>query len=309
MPNFIVRNGQMLEGVDQMPLVQFLQARGLLHRQRLCVACNNPMVLHRDNQFFDNVSWQCGRPCRKKNNIRAGTFFENWKNVKLGVLIRIIFKWTLGPTAKMVAIELSLDRRLVERMFSLLRDCCTHKLQRNPITIGTANFVVQIDESMFHHKQRAHVGRVARDQVWVFGMVDTSFIPSKGYCQIVQNRTRATLTGVMNRVLNANSTVHSDMWRAYNNLPHYVPAVVHHDTVNHRYNFVNPATGAHTQNVESYWNRIKTWLKPKKGVRRDQLQSYLNEFIWKDHFGRTDPANPDRAFDEILVLISVDYPV
>ena len=62
-------------------------------------------------------------------------------------------------------------------------------------------------------------------------------------------------------------------------------------------------------NVESYWNRIKTWLKPKKGVRRDQLQSYLNEFIWKDHFGRTDPANPDRAFDEILVLISVDYPV
>ena len=78
-------------------------------------------------------------------------------------------------------------------------------------------------------------------------MVDTLFTPAKGYCEIVPNRTRATLTGVMNRVLNANSTVHSDSWRAYINLPQYVPAVVQHDMVNHRYNFVDPVTGEHTQ--------------------------------------------------------------
>ena len=113
----------------------------------------------------------------------------------------------------------------------------------------------------------------------------------------------------MNRVLNANSIVHSDMWRAYNNLPRYVPAVVQHDTVNHTYNFVNPATNAHTQHVESYWNRIKTWLKPKKGVGRGNLSSYLDEFIWKDHFGRYDRAHPDRAFDAIILLINFDYPV
>ena len=98
---------------------------------------------------------------------------------------------------------------------------------------------------------------------------------AKGYCEIVPNRTRVTLTAVMNRVLNANCTVQSDMWRAYIKLPRYVPAVIHHhDTVRYKYNFVNPMTGAHTQNIESYWNRIKTWLKPKKGVKHANLESY-----------------------------------
>ena len=159
--------------------------------------------------------------------------------------------------------------------------------------------------------QRAHVGRVAQQPVWVFGMVDTSVTPAKGCCEVVPNRTRATLTGVMNRILNANSTVHSDMWRAYNNLPLYVPPVVQHDTVNHTYNFVDPVTGAHTtQNIESYWNRIKTWLKPKKGVKRDTLSSYLNEFIWKDNYARVFPqANPDRRFDAIIDIIVFDNPL
>ena len=309
MANFLGRNGQMLEGDDPMPLVAFLQQRGIVHQQRNCGTCGRAMILNRDQAYFDKVSWRCARPCRKNTCIRDGTFLAQLqRNLKLGIFIRIVFKWTLGPTAISVANELSIDRRVVERLFALLRDCCTSKLRRNPINVGTANFVVQIDESMFHHKQRAHVGRVARDPVWVFGMVDTLFSPAKGYCEIVPNRTRATLTGVMNRVLNANSTVHSDSWRAYINLPQYVPAVVQHDMVNHRYNFVDPVTGAHTQHVESYWNRIKTWLKPKKGVIRANLQSYLNEFIWKDNHARIG-NNPDRCFDEILVLISFDYPV
>ena len=110
---------------------------------------------------------------------------------------------------------------------------------------------VQVDESMFHHKQRQHVGRVARNPVWGFGAVDTSFTPAKGYVEILQRRNRATLAGVLNQVLNANSTVHSDQWRGYLNLPAHVPACINHDTVNHTYNFIDPLTGVHTQHVES----------------------------------------------------------
>ena len=151
-------------------------------------------MLNRDQAYFDQVSWRCARPCRKTACIRDGTFLAQLQqNLKLGIFIRLVFKWTLGPTAISVANELSIDRRVVERLFVLLRDCCTRKLRRNPINVGTANFVVQIDESMFNHKQRAHVGRVAREPVWVFGMVDTSFSPAKGYCEIVLNGIRYAL--------------------------------------------------------------------------------------------------------------------
>jgi len=60
----------------------------------------------------------------------------------------------------------------------------------------------------------------------------------------------------------------SDEWAAYSNVSS-LPNMSQHDTV-------NPNTGVHTQNVESYWNRQKTKLKRMKGVVFD---SYLDEFM------------------------------
>lgn len=88
---------------------------------------------------------------------------------------------------------------------------------------------------------------MAQNPVWVFGLVDTQFEPARGYMEIVPRRNRQTLTAVINRVLRVNSVIHSDEWRAYINLPLFVPNCVQHDTVNHTYNFVNPLTGTHTQ--------------------------------------------------------------
>ena len=39
------------------------------------------------------------------------------------------------------------------------------------------------------------------------------------------------------------------------------------------------------QPIKSYWNRFKLKLKVMKGCRRDSLQSYMNEFIWRYTLG------------------------
>ena len=54
--------------------------------------------------------------------------------------------------------------------------------------------------------------------------------------------------------------VYSDSWAAYRDVQQ-LSAVVQHQMVNHR-----PVTGVRTQNVESYWNRVKTKFKRMKGV-------------------------------------------
>ena len=61
-----------------------------------------------------------------------------------------------------------------------------------------------------------------------------------------------------------------------------LPNVAQHDTVNHSIKFVNPTTGVHTQNVESYWNRQKTKLKRMKGVVFSEISGYLDEFMWRE---------------------------
>ncbi len=71
------------------------------------------------------------------------------------------------------------------------------------------------------------------------------------------------------------------------------------------HNFVNPATGVHTQNVESYWNRVKTKIKRMKGCHEQMLSSYLDEFMWREHHGRTASA----AMHSLCRDIALRYPV
>ena len=69
--------------------------------------------------------------------------------------------------------------------------------------------------------------------------------------------------------------VHSDHWAAYSRVQQ-LPSVSTHNTVNHSLHFVDPVTGVHTQNVESYWNRVKGKFKRMKGVHEEMLSSYIS---------------------------------
>jgi len=224
--------------------------------------------------------------------------------MKLSDLIYAVYLWSRKCKGVEVERLTSLPHDVVVKLGQRIRSCCSQAFIRNPIAIGGngANYVVQIDESQFHHRQRQHRGRIAQQPIWVFGMVDTAYEPAKGYMEIAARRNRATLTGVMNNRLRANSHIHSDEWRAYLRLPQFVPNCLQHDTVNHTFHFVDPITGVHTQHVESYWNRVKMKIKEMKGCRRITLQSYLDEFMWRDWYGGID------HFDSIVTAINIDYP-
>ena len=81
--------------------------------------------------------------------------------------------------------------------------------------------------------------RVAQWPEWVFGMVDTSFQPARGYMEIASRRDRVTLTFELNTKLEAKSIIHPDEWQRYLHLPHFV--------MNHTLNFVDYVTDTHTQ--------------------------------------------------------------
>lgn len=149
-----------------------------------------------------------------------------------------------------------------------------------------------------------HRGRPTTEQIWVFGLVDTSQTPSLGYMEIVPQRDAATLLPLINAHVAPGTIVHSDEWAAYHQVQR-LPNVSTHEVVNHSVNFVAPTTGVHTQNVESYWNRVKTKLKRMKGCHGDQLPSYLDEFMWRERYG----TSALLALQNIMRDISVQYPV
>jgi len=134
-------------------------------------------------------------------------------------------------------------------------------------------------------------------------IISTEYSPCRGYCQVVQQRDRVTLTPILQCVLLPGSEVHSDDWAAYRTLENYVLNVRVHRTVIHRDNFVDPLTGIHTQEVESAWARLKHHIKREKGIRRGDIQGFLGEQMWRDWRGQ------DNVFYNFILILPNYYPV
>ena len=81
--------------------------------------------------------------------------------------------------------------------------------------------------------------------MWVFGLVDTSQSPAKGYMEVVPRRDGPTLLPIINAHIVPGTIIHSDQWRAY------LPNVAGYGVVDHSVNFVEPTIGVHSQHVES----------------------------------------------------------
>ncbi|KAL9977134.1 hypothetical protein ACROYT_G014507 [Oculina patagonica] len=199
---------------------------------------------------------------------------------------------------------LSLTKNTVGNIYALLRHYCGRDIQDRPfIPFGGRVYVTKWDESQFNHKSKYQRGRRARDEVWVFGLICTEYTPCRGYFQVVTRRDRATLIPIFHRVLRPGSEVHSDDWGAYRNLPRFVPNVTVHRTVVHKDNFVDPLSGVHTQEVESAWSQLKYHVKHEKGIRRADIQNFLNEEMWRQWSGL------GTVFENIIPVIARYYPL
>ena len=144
--------------------------------------------------------------------------------------------------------------------------------------------------------------RAPSTEVWVFGF---SHSPALGYMEVVPRRDAATLLPILNSHIAPGTEVWSDQWSAYNGVGGALTNVSRHRTVNHSQNFVDPATGVHTQHIESYWDRVKTKFKRMKGVQKTMMAGYLDEFMWKERYGTT----RREAFQSLCRDIALWYPV
>ena len=71
----------------------------------------------------------------------------------------------------------------------------------------------------------------------------------------------------------------------------------------HRLNFMNPVTGVHTQEIESYWNSWTLGQKTRRGIRREDMLSYHDEQMWRQCRAGT----PKQAMQNFLAVLANRY--
>ncbi|CAH3023529.1 unnamed protein product [Porites evermanni] len=108
------------------------------------------------------------------------------------------------------------------------------------------------------------------------------FIPFGGTAVIKCNESKfnhkATKRNMVKRKLGIISILgfkyKQELLCAYDNLECRLPNhVTHHHIVVHRENFVDPATGVHTQEAESAWANLKLPIKGRRGIECHDLQT------------------------------------
>ena len=155
--------------------------------------------------------------------------------------------------------------------------------------IDGPGMTVEIDESKFG-KLKFNRGHCIEGQ-WVFGGIcrQTKACFLVPVCQ----RDKDTLLPIIRPHISPGTCMTSGMWKAYDCIK---DEGYSHLTVSHSLNFVDPDTGAHTQRIENTWWGVKRSM-PRTGTSKDLFESYLQEWLWRQHYG-------DEPFENIIKHIA-----
>ena len=179
--------------------------------------------------------------------------------------------------------KIPLNKHTVIKVFLFLRQICVDHRNNKPIKLGGGRVKVEIDKSLFRHKQKYHRGRQPERELWVFGLAENTGNKKNVSLHLVDDRKADTLLPSIEQVCPPENVFHSDKYASYRQISSRLH--FEHKVVNHSENFVDPITKAHTQCIETRWNCIKVFIKSRKSTVGTNLDSVLAEFQWKNNIG------------------------
>ncbi|KCZ74415.1 hypothetical protein H311_04620 [Anncaliia algerae PRA109] len=113
---------------------------------------------------------------------------------------------------------------------------------------------MQVDETMMNFKCKSHRGRSPHNQTDAISIVEVENNITRAFARMIENKKSETLIPIICEKVSSGSIIYTDEHKGYSKLGEYGFL---HKSVCHRYNFVNPINGVHTQQLESFHNEMK----------------------------------------------------
>jgi transposase-like protein len=258
------------------------------------------MILIKNRARADGFFFRCFF-CNKTRSIRHGSLIERSK-LSLQEFIWILYFWATKTSMTQICIHLNLSEPTVIDWLNIIREICSWRLLQLNEQVGGEGKIVQVDESLLY-KAKNNVGHALyATPKWILGFYDVE--ARYGFSRFIPNRKAETLLPLIKQHIKPGSVIHTDCFASYSGVSslNVTPPYVHL-TVNHSANFVDPITGCHTNNVESYWASVKDKFKRMRGTSYSNTPSYLDEHEYFILYGQT----PFLAFKNIIEHISLKY--
>jgi hypothetical protein len=249
-----------------------------------CPECGQRMT-EVEGKGADGRIWKCqkqidGKRHIRKLSIRTGSVFFG-SSLTLRDLLYLLYEWSVRTSVDHASYELLMTRRTVRSWYKNFRSLATSRIDHLATArIGNAGDIIEVDECQVGRRKHNH-GRTPR-AVWVFGAIVRYSNPPSFFLEAVRRRNKATLEEIITRRISRQAKIMSDGWPAYDGLR---LLGYEHGVVIHSENFISPEDpSVHTQNIENLWRCLRRFLSQRSSYSRRQLQSYLDEFVFRKIF-------------------------
>ena len=254
---------------------QFIINSNLIPHRMDCEYCEKKMIPRKNKNSSFNVLWYCPQ-CQTTLPLFYNSFFQTCRS-NYHLYLKIIYCFSQDYDLKQTYQETKMNNDSICDLFFSLRLKCFSFYKKNQKKIGGLGLEVQVDET-FLSKRKNNKGRYT-SKYWVVG----------GICQATNEiflvptleRNEETLKEIIFENVEFGSFIITDCWKGYNFFDKNNPNPYTHDSVNHKENFINPITGSHTQSIERLWLEFKMMKKKRRGLKIDNLDFYIGEFIFR----------------------------
>ncbi|KCZ77900.1 hypothetical protein H311_01083 [Anncaliia algerae PRA109] len=275
-PEFIENKCILLSAKE---LAYFCMDNGFLKKEMFCQICNHALKLVPYKRSKDELAWRCmHKICSRYKlytSIRSNSFFDQF-DTSLGVIIRIIVKYSTRQPMYSIKNSMSVGERTIERVIkALIAKIPSPDFSSNKL--GGPRKIVQIDETILNYKCKSHRGRSPSNKTDSLCIIEFENKITRVFATCIPNKKAETLIPIICRQVASNSIIWTDEHRSYNSLHSFS---YYHDSVCHKYMFVNHENGVNTQAVESFHNEMKLQIKRKKGILTENREEFLKEFCF-----------------------------
>jgi transposase-like protein len=171
----------------------------------------------------------------KRQSIRNGSLFETLGK-DLRKILKIMLRWCAGQDQNSFVSSIQISTPTYRKLFILISEKMKISNESSR-KLGGSGAIVQIDETMLNYKCKSHRGRSPENETDCLCIVECTPQINRVLAQVIPEKRMSTLFPIICDRVVMGSVIHTDEHRSYSSLNRNG---YYHNTVCHKYNFVNP---------------------------------------------------------------------
>ena len=208
---------------------------------------------------------------------RTGSLFEKTRGSLKERMIAITF-WFLNEDYRTQKSECDISEHTLCDICIQMNALVSIYIEDKSEQIAGLFRIVEVDEVQLHRRKNG-VGR-EKQEIWVIGGVQRSTPMDEGsprmFLSILERRDAASISATLKRWVPPGSIICTDAFAGYVDLESLGYS---HFDVNHKQNFVDALTKAHSERIEGLWHHLRRSVLPGTGAKSEDLSFFLSVYL------------------------------